>query len=156
MTNTLTYRPSPLSEYERRIIASAASQAVDINVISDDIWTIHTDRTTGTFWLHLRDGKQLPFALEQFRSAIDQAKKDVAVADIATRSSRKVARELEKGDRVKIANKVWTITSINSCQVGGRKGRSAVNAIKFNVALFDGVETKLLTPYSEANFELAA
>jgi len=76
--STRISRQSPFTPYERRLIATAVNQANGIIPIAfEDIWTIRSDSETATTWVHLYDGRQLPFDRNQFKDAIDIAKKVV-------------------------------------------------------------------------------
>lgn len=76
MTNTLAQRKSPLTQQQREIIAAVATKCDDFNITANDVWTIRINEV-GVLWVHLYDGRQLPFNCDQFRAAIQQLKSEV-------------------------------------------------------------------------------
>ncbi len=153
MLTTIT-RQSPFTPYERRIIAAAVNQAEGIAIGAENVWTLRNCAETGTTWVHLYDGRQLPFDRNQFRSAIACAKKIVTERMREERKANKVARELRTGDRVVHDGRKWTVTSTNYYRVDGQISHSTLHAVKVRLTLFDGTKSKILLPYSEAKFEI--
>lgn len=68
---SLAQRKSPLTQHQREMIATAVNQCGEYPVNIDDIWTIHVDFEVNVAWVHLYDGKQLPFDRNQFRVVLD-------------------------------------------------------------------------------------
>lgn len=157
---TTITRPSPLSEYDRRLLTIAASKAEDIQITPNDIWTIYIDGETNIFWIYCRDSRKLPFDREQFKTAIDAAKPELAAQlqaeIIAKRNTHKSAAELSVGDRIKFDSSFWTVTSVKSQRVSRQYGRGDLHTNQFNISIFDGIQTQVLKPLAHVNYELAA
>ncbi len=77
---TLTQRKSPLTQQQREILATLINQCDEFNITAADIWTIRLDETVNVIWIHLYDGKQLPFDRNQFKAAIQK----IEVAPVRT------------------------------------------------------------------------
>ncbi len=75
---TLTQRKSPLTQQQREIIATVVNQCDEFDVNSSDIWTIRLDETVNVLWVHLYDGRQLPFDRNQFKAAVAKVKAEIA------------------------------------------------------------------------------
>lgn len=74
---TLTQRKSPLTQQQREILATIINECDEFNVSSSDIWTIRLDIEVNVIWIHLYDGKQLPFDRNQFKAAVAQVKAEI-------------------------------------------------------------------------------
>ena len=148
-------RPSPLSQYERTLFAAAANKAEDIEITASDIWTIRNDASTTTFWIHLRDGKQLPFDKAQFSSAMELAKKEYAASRVKELELKKPVRSLKVGHRVIFDSKVWEVAELVRENLGAIQGISNFHCIRFALTLRHEDEYKILNPYSEAIFKMA-
>ncbi|GEM_PF-5155607 len=156
LSQTPITRPSPLNEYERELIVIAISFAQDIDAVTaNDIWTIRNEASVT--WVHLRNGKQLPFDRKQFSDVLQSAKKEYAARRTAGHydNGGKVARNLKQGDIVKHDGQQWEVKSIymihnlnvhqtNHCYV------------RFYLVLVSREQTTVLCPMSEAVFEVVA
>lgn len=74
---TLTQRKTPLTQQQRGILATVINLSDEFNITAADIWTIRLDETVNVMWVHLYDGKQLPFDRNQFKAAVAQVKAEI-------------------------------------------------------------------------------
>jgi hypothetical protein len=77
---TLTQRKSPLTQQQREILATVINQCDEFQVTAEDIWTIRIDETVNVIWVHLYDGRQLPFDRYQFKALVAKTKTEIAPA----------------------------------------------------------------------------